>query len=122
MNRTWMIIGFFGAISPALWASDPPKPAATEPRRAAFAVTAAPEAVPAFRHRLWPDSSSRTGGNAAVIYPRAFGPEFVKARSQWPIDDRLEELLKMPLAELKALAGTPEGGVAMPMSLKDLDI
>ena len=70
---------------------------ADEPARQRIAtkdmsLTGSPELRPAFRYRLWAEPVMRTAGNAAVVYPRAFSPEFVAGRANWPKDERLDAL------------------------------
>jgi hypothetical protein len=67
-----------------------------------LALQPAPAPVPALRYRLLPELRDTTPGNAALLYYRAFAPEWlqnIKGNAQ--AQQKIDQALEMPLDELR---------------------
>jgi hypothetical protein len=92
------LVGTAGALAQeASQAPDPPSiPVVKMPLR----PTTAP--VPALRYTLLPELRDTTPGNAALLYYRAFSPEWLKNWLQQEMTEALDKAQTLPLAELKS--------------------
>jgi hypothetical protein len=79
--------------------------AAQEPKIPVRKLTVSPAAapVPALRYKLLPDLRDRTPGNAALLYYRAFAPDWMSfyQRERATLADKLNAAVSAPLAEMK---------------------
>ncbi|HMC90240.1 MAG TPA: hypothetical protein VKI17_11870, partial [Gemmataceae bacterium] len=74
-------------------AQNPPEPIR-------LTIQPAPAPVPALKYLLLPDAQEQTPGNAAMLYYRAFSPEWEGWRRQPGLQGRMAEALQMPLDKL----------------------
>jgi hypothetical protein len=80
--------------------------AAQEPELPVKKMTVSPAAapVPALKYELLPELKDTTPGNAALLYYRAFSPEWVQAtRNDKQLQEKVNEALDKPAAEVKAM-------------------
>jgi hypothetical protein len=81
----------------ALAAAAPAQP----PGPIKLALPPAAEPAPAQKHLLMPELSEKAPGNAALLYYRAFSPEWWAPLHQRPTLDKAEKALETPVAGLK---------------------
>jgi hypothetical protein len=74
-------------------AQNPPEPIR-------LTIQPAPVPVPALKYLLLPDAQEQTPGNAAMLYYRAFSPEWEGWRRRPGLQDRMGEALQTPLDKL----------------------
>jgi hypothetical protein len=82
--------------------------AAQEPDVPVKKLTVSPAAapMPALKYELLPELKDTTPGNAALLYYRAFAPDWHKAIStDKDLQEKVNEALEKPAAELKAMPG-----------------
>src|SRR5947209_11700103 len=80
--------------------------AAQEPELPVKKLTVSPAAapVPALKYELLPELKDTTPGNAALLYYRAFSPEWHRSRdADKEYQAKVEEALDKPAAEVKAM-------------------
>jgi hypothetical protein len=80
---------------------------ATPVTRLAIAPTPAP--IPALRYQLLPELRDTTPGNAALLYYRAFSPEWISNFLRPESRQALEEAETKPLRDLKSKVGADVG-------------
>jgi hypothetical protein len=78
-------------------------PAAAQQPRETIALTVRPAAVPSpsLKYQLFPPLEERTPGNAALLYYRAFSPEWLSWRRDNKIMQRASDALQEPLTKMK---------------------
>lgn len=81
-----------------LLAAPPMRAQEVTPTKLTLRPAAAP--VPALKFQLAPDLVDQTPGNAAILYYRAFSPEWQSYRREPGFDENIDKWLKMPLKEL----------------------
>jgi len=108
MNRRFVLVlasglaGMAGALAQEQSQAPPPPsiPVVKMPLR----PTAAP--VPALRYTLLPELRDTTPGNAALLYYRAFSPEWLKNWLTQETTEAIDNAQAAPLAELKSRHAT----------------
>src|SRR5207248_11130827 len=65
-----------------------------------------PAPVPALRYTLLPELRESTPGNAALLYYRAFSPDWLGHLLKQEVTEALDKAQTAPLAELKSRHGT----------------
>jgi len=108
MNRRIVLVlasvfaGMAGAF--AQEESQAPPPPSIPVVKMPLRPTAAP--VPALRYTLLPELRETTPGNAALLYYRAFSPEWIKNWLQSDVTEAVDKAQSEPLAELKSRHAT----------------
>jgi hypothetical protein len=95
MRRGPLCLAVLLAVAAAAPAQPPPEP---EPVK--LALRPAPAAVPALRYRLLPDLTDQSPGNAALLYYRAFSPDWwgnIRRPENW---EKVEKAVATPLKDL----------------------
>ena len=77
------------------------------------------EPSPALKYQLLPDVPDQTPGNAALLYYRAFSPEWYTSRSRPKVSEKVEAAMNAPLADLPK---TDLGWVTTSRQLHELDL
>jgi hypothetical protein len=77
------------------------------------------EPSPALKYQLLPDVPDQSPGNAALLYYRAFSPEWYTTRIRPKISEKVEAAMNAPLAELPK---TDLGWVTTSHQLHELDL
>src|SRR5262245_22975326 len=102
--------------------SPTPPPTSIPVVKMSLRPTAAP--VPALRYTLLPELRNTTPGNAALLYYRAFSPEWLKEWLRQDMTEALDKAQTLSLAELKSgpRPGAPGlGGLRDAPALQEAD-
>jgi hypothetical protein len=94
VNRPLVFLVLAALAIPAAAQAPPPEPIK-------LTLSPAAEPVPALKYPLLPELSEKTPGNAALLYYRAFSPEWWTNVRQRPIMEKVEKASEAPLTELK---------------------
>jgi hypothetical protein len=82
-------------------------------------LQAAGEPSPALKYQLLPDVPDQSPGNAALLYYRAFSPEWYTTRSRPKVSEKVEAAMNAPLADLPK---TDLGWITTSHQLHELDL
>ncbi|HEV8059744.1 MAG TPA: hypothetical protein VGP68_07715, partial [Gemmataceae bacterium] len=97
----------------------PPLAAQSEDNIIRLKLKPAGEPSPALKYQLLPDVPDQSPGNAALLYYRAFSPEWYSWRKQPKVYEKIEAAMTAPLADL---ARTDLGWVTNSGQLRELDL
>jgi hypothetical protein len=93
MKRQWLCVALLVGLAAPVRAQTP-----GEPIRLTIHPAAAPS--PALKFRLLPNVLDLKPGNGALLYYRAFSPDWFSWRNQPGIQDKIVDALKTPLKDL----------------------
>ncbi len=94
MNRALAFLVLAALAAPAAAQAPPPEPIQ-------LTLPPAAEPVPALKYLLLPELSEKTPGNAALLYYRAFSPDWWGNVRQRPVMEKVEKASETPIADLK---------------------